>query len=274
MLNLLISELKLRGFSQQTIKAYEKYNKYLLNYTKKLPNEISTEDIKSYLAYLISEKQLSRITINLARSAIFFFYNKVLKKNIEKIEIPKITKKIPIVLTKQEVERLIESAGSRKSKLILEFLYATGIRVSELTNLKIQDLELEEGTAWVRSGKGAKDRATILSKELVKHLKEYIKKQQDINTTIFVGPKGPLTTRNIQLIVKKAAKRANIIKKVSPHTLRHSFATHLLEEGTDTRVIQVLLGHSNIETTQIYTKVSTKELKKVKSPLDNLYSKK
>jgi len=173
------------------------------------------------------------------------------------------------VLTKEEVKKLIDATENKTHRLMLMLLYSSGIRLSELVNLKAGDLELEQAMGWVRSGKGAKDRLFIISKNLTGELKDFAaaKKRDDF---LFSGRNGRMTPRNVQKIVASSAKKAGIEKNVHPHTLRHSLATHLLEDGTDIRKIQTLLGHSNLSTTQIYTHVSMEELKKIKNPLDGL----
>lgn len=262
----LINELKLRGYSKETQTAYIKYNKKLLEFSNKKKDEIDLSDVKSYLAHLVSEKEAAPRSVNLARAAILFYFNDVLGKEFPKIKTPKVKSSLPIVLTKEEVKRLIECAGSEKSRLMMMMLYSSGLRVSELVNLKWGDLERSEKIAWVRGGKGSKDRMIILSELIVKSF-EHLPK---ISEYVFPGRNGPLTTKNIQKIVRLAARNALINKKVTPHTLRHSFATHLLENGTDIRIIQELLGHSNLQTTQIYTHISSEQKKKIKSPLDDL----
>ncbi|MFT4261388.1 MAG: site-specific tyrosine recombinase/integron integrase [Candidatus Woesearchaeota archaeon] len=264
-MNELINELKLRGYSKRTISAYLKFNKELLEFTKKTAKEISTQDIKSYLGYLVGDKELAPRSINLARAAILFYHKDVLEKNIAKIKTPKIENSLPVVLTKDEVRSLINHTSSNKSKLIIKTLYSSGLRVSELVSLKWSDLN-KDNTGWVRGGKGSKDRLVIFSSSLIDELNELDRSSE----YVFPGRNGPLTTKNIQLIVNLASKKANIDKKVTPHTLRHSFATHLLESGQDIRMIQELLGHSNLQTTQIYTHISSEQKKKVQSPLDNL----
>lgn len=171
-------------------------------------------------------------------------------------------------MTKQEINSLINSAKTLKSKLILEVLYSSGLRVSELVNLKPESIIFTENIGWVRGGKGKKDRMFILSKNLIKKLEKFIKKNP--NWKHLFSEDKPLTTRNIQKIVQKAAKNANLSKTVHVHTIRHSFATHLLENGVDIRKIQALLGHSSLNTTQLYTHVSSSQLKQIKNPLDNL----
>lgn len=253
-------ELKLRGFSKNTIEAYLRYNKKFLEYLKKNNYDVSEDTIKAYLADLISNG-LSAKSLNLIRSALLFYYNQVLGNNFE-VKTPKIEKKLPVVLTKNEVKLLLKNAASKKSKLIIKTLYSTGLRVSELTNLKKDDIQ---GTfIIVKKGKGNKQRKTIIDKTLAEEL---IKISDNY---IFHNKGKPLTSRNIQKIISETAKRAGINKKVTPHVLRHSFATHLLEDGTSIRVIQELLGHENLQTTQIYTHISEEELMKVKNPLKEL----
>ncbi|NQU98968.1 tyrosine-type recombinase/integrase [Candidatus Woesearchaeota archaeon] len=266
MFPLLENELKLRGYSPETMKAYLKYNKHFVLFAKKNPKEVGLNDVKSYLAYLMSDRQLSPRSVNLARSALLFYYNEVLGKGFTNIKTPKISRQLPVVLSKEEVKEIIKNAGSRKSKLMLKMLYASGIRVSELVNMKVNQLELDKKTAWVRGGKGAKDRLVILSEKLVKDLQKYLEKHD--SEYLFPGRRGALTTRNVQQIVSASAARSSINKHVTPHTLRHSFATHLLENGTDIRLIQELLGHADLSTTQIYTHVSDAAKRQVKSPLD------
>ncbi len=262
------TELKLRGFSENTINSYIFYNKKFLEFCKKEPLEVKEDDIKNFIAHKISEGASPR-TVVLIQSALRFFYDEILKKGIVNLKPPKISKSLPVVLTREEVKNLINSVKNKKHKLIIEFLYSSGLRLSELINLKVSDLELEEKIGWVRKGKGSKDRIFILSSKLVEELKEYLKNKKD-SDFVFSGRNGKMSERNVQKIIRIAAKKAGIKKKVSPHTLRHSFATHLLESGENIRKIQELLGHSNLSTTQIYTHVSIEELKKVKSPLDEL----
>jgi len=258
-------ELRLRGFSDQTVKAYLFFNEKFLNFIKKEPGEIVTKDIKSYLASLLDKYE--NTSINLAYSSLKFFYSSMLKKDIGDIRIPRRERKMPSVLTKDEIKLLIDSARNKKSKLIIKFLYSTGLRVSELVNLKKESLEPKEKIGWVRKGKGKKDRLFILPEKLIPELQVLMEKNP---IYIFSNSENPLSVRTIQKIIATSRKKSNIQKKVSPHTLRHSFATHLLENGTDIRKIQELLGHSNLQTTQIYTHVSTEELKKIKSPFDEL----
>lgn len=271
MLKKLETELKIRGFSQETVKAYTRHNKDFLGFIKKKPSFVSEEDLKNYLAHLISDKKLSSGTVALVRSALLFFYNQVLGKGFLGIKTPKIQRNPPDVPSKEEVKALLDACVTDKSRLLIEFLYSSGLRVSECLNLRIEDIDFDDKVCVVKQGKGKKDRVTLLSDNLAHSLKNYLEKQAFSSGLIFRNKReGVLSARNLQKIVSSAAKRAGIRKRVTPHKLRHSFATHLLDSGVSIRVIQELLGHSNLQTTQIYTRVSRDRIRGVRSPLDDL----
>ena len=262
-------ELKLRGYSKETIKAYQKFNQDFATFASNRPASlVEISDIKMYLAHLISDKGASPRTVNLARASILFYQNEILGKSITGIKTPKISSSLPKVLSQTEITRLLEATNNLKSKLMIKTLYSTGTRVSELVSFKWTDLDVQEGIIWVRSGKGNKDRMTILSKGLCEELQKL--KLNSSSDYIFGTSNGKITTRSVQKSISNNAKKAGLTKKVTPHMLRHSFATHLMESGTDIRMIQELLGHSNLQTTQIYTQVSNEAKKKVSNPLDNL----
>jgi len=270
------TELKIRGFSEKTIAAYLFHNQDFLDFAKKQPEEMTEDDVKAYLAHLMADKNLKPASVNLALCSLKFFYQEVLEKEIfKKIKAPKSEKKLPTVLTKDEIKAMIESAGNKKHRLLIEFLYSSGLRVSEAVSMKVNDLDLNERIGIVRSGKGKKDRIFIISNNLVEHIENYLKKQEKkgYKSEFLFNVKNPekhISIRQAQKIIQKAAQKAKVRKRVFCHALRSSFATHLLESGVDIRVIQELLGHSNLQTTQRYTKVSTEQIKKVKSPLDSL----
>lgn len=262
-------ELKLRGFSKETLSSYIRHNKLFLDYIKKEPKEVEEEDIKKYMSYLVSDLSLKPRSVSLKKSALKFFYDEILGKNIVNLKTPKIPKSNPEVLSRDEIFLLIKNAKNNKTRLIIELLYSTGLRVSELVNLKTEQIDFKEKTIRVKSGKGNKDRITIVAGKILKDLEKYIQTLPEASPYLFPGKeKRGLTTRNIQKIIQNVAFKAGIKKRVTPHTLRHSFATHLLENGTDIRLIQELLGHSQLSTTQIYTHVSQEQIKKIKSPLD------
>ncbi len=265
------TELKLRGFSKQTSKMYLFYNRKFLEYIKKPPEDVTEDDIKDFLAYNISDQSLSNASIALIKASLKFLYTEMLGKNIAKIKTPKAQKKLPVVLSRKEIKDLIANTVNQKHRLLIELLYSTGLRLSECINLKYSDLDLDEYIGWVRMGKGAKDRIFIISEIFKKDLLDYMEKTGSKSEGyIFTVNGRKMSPRGIQYAIKVSAKRAGIEKDVHVHTLRHSFATHLLENGVDIRKIQKLLGHSNLQTTQIYTQVSSEEIKKIKSPLDML----
>lgn len=266
-LNKLNIELKISKNSPYTLRNYISANKALLDFNKKLPEKITEEDIKLYMSEKLHENSSSSVIVFL--SAIKYAYSNILKKDPTlSIKRPKREKKLPVVLTKEEVKLLLNTCEAPKSKLMLSLLYAVGMRVSELVNLKPENLIFEEKIGFIRQAKGRKDRVFNIPIFLSEDLQKQV--ENNPGEYLFTGPNGKLSQRNIQKIVSRLAKRAGLKKPVHPHTLRHSFATHLLEDGVDIRLIQELLGHSDLSTTQLYTHVSTEQLKKIKSPIDNL----
>ncbi len=263
------TEIRFKGFSPMTVKNYSFFVNKFIDFSNKNIEELNEEDAKSYLVSLFDTK--SKATISLAASSINFFF-KISGKELKKIEIPKKDKTLPQVLSKDEVRKILDNAETQKSRLMLSMLYSSGLRVSELVNMKKADLNLIEKSGWVRKGKGGKDRLFSLSENLCVELKTFFERHPE-NVYLFSKSK-PLTTRNIQKIIQKITKKAEINKRVTPHTLRHSFATHLLESGTDIRIIQELLGHSSLSTTQMYTHISQEQIRSIKNPLDSLLEKK
>ncbi|MEM4647883.1 MAG: tyrosine-type recombinase/integrase [Candidatus Pacearchaeota archaeon] len=259
------TELKLQKRSPLTIKSYLYFNSKLIDFCKKDPDEITEDDVKAWLAEMINK---STPTLLLALASIRFSSEKILGKNlVSNIARPKKDEKLPEVLSRDEINMLINSAKTKKSRLIIKMLYYTGMRVSELINLKINDIDIEKGEAIIK-GKGNKQRRIFLPSKLQQELKEWISERKD--WIYLFSEKKPLTARNIQKILNKLVKSLGLKKKVTPHKLRHSYATHLLEAGVDIRTIQVLLGHSRIDTTQIYTHITNELYKKVKEKIDQL----
>lgn len=267
-------ELKISKNSKHTLNNYIKSNKVFLDSTEKNIEEINEDDVKEYIAENLSER--AAISIIMFLAAIKYSFSAILKNDITRnIKRPKREKRLPTVLTKKEVTDLFENLNAKKSRLMITLMYAAGMRVSEVTSLKIDELDFEEKIGHIRQAKGKKDRIFNIPKFLFSRLKKYSEKQKEFgNTFLFPGRNGKqMTSRNLQKIVKKAAEKSNIKKDVHCHTLRHSFATHLLENEIDIRKIQELLGHADLSTTQIYTHVSVEELKKIKSPLDLIMKK-
>ncbi len=227
---------------------------------------LNEDCVKDYVRYLLTVKEPSSVCVQIG--AIKFFFEVVLDRKID-IPYPKKNKKIPVVLSVWEVGKMISCTNNIKHKLILKLLYGCGFRVSEIVNLRKNDILFEEGLIIVRLGKGKKDRYVKIPDSILNEIKSYLDFNED--DYLFVSQRrGKLSVKTIQKIVENSAKKAGIRKKVHPHTLRHSFATHLLENGTDLRIIQKLLGHSSIKTTQLYLRVSNASIKNIKSPLDNI----
>jgi integrase/recombinase XerD len=266
-MNKLALELKVRNFSQKTVRIYEFHVRRFLSHVKKPPLEVSEQEIKTYSASLLDREDAT--TVSLAISAIKFLYSSVYGKEID-VPYPRKAKRLPDVLTVDEVRRLLSAEDNMRHRLLLELLYGCGLRVSEAIGLKREQINFEEGLLTVREGKGRKDRHVSLPVSIRSKLKAYLDARCDESPYVFNTRSGHLRVKSAQVIVDEAARKAGIKKNVTPHTLRHSYATHLLEAGTDIRIIQRLLGHSDIKTTQIYTPISTPLIKNVRSPLDCL----
>jgi len=265
-----------KGLSAHTIESYKSDLEDFFRYTsffKKSPKEIGERELFGYLMHL-SSRGLSPSTIKRRFSAIRGFFRFLIEEGMvksdptEELDTPKTWKKLPQVLDLAEVEALLNSPDTstykgKRDKAMLELLYATGIRVSELVNLKINDLNLQQG--FIRfKGKGAKERIVPLGLVAIKCLKDYLSFRQEGSSYLFLSNrKTPMTRQRFWQIIKENAKKAGIKKPISPHTLRHSFATHLLERGADLRSVQELLGHANISTTQIYTHIARTHLEEI-----------
>lgn len=257
-------ELKIRRCSPRTTKVYLHYNTKFLKFCKKKSNEVIRQDVRDYLEHL-ADKRCSGATMRLVFNALLFYYRDVLQTNLMYgIKIPKADQKITVALTKEEVARLINTIKNLKHKLLIELIYGSGLRASEAVKIKYKNIFIDEKLLVIKSGKGRKDRKTIISDKFIKKFNE----QTDQDAYLFPGRQGHLTTRSIQQIIKQAAKKAKLKKRVYPHLLRHSFATHLDEAKVKPRHIKKLLGHKDQKTTDGYIYDSGKELKDIKSPLD------
>ncbi len=273
----LLRELRFRNYSPKTAESYIYYNRELLRFCAKDPREVNSNDIKDFLDFIATNKSAS--TVSVAYNAIHFYYKEIWQRSFfVRIKQPRKAKYLPVVLSQEEARRITSVLVNPKHRCIISLLYGTGVRVGELVRIKMRDIDLSRGLICVSQGKGKKDRQTLLPESL----KEILIKQSKLKTPddfLFTNGRGGLaspersgggrlTEASIQKIVAHAAAEAGIAKTVSPHTLRHSFATHLLENGTDIRYIQELLGHAKLQTTQIYTHVASNDLKNIKSPLD------
>ena len=265
----LAQEMKLRKFSPSTVKSYIRYVQECLRFCDgKSPKNIAGVDVRNYLEWL-ADNGKSGSTLNTAYSALQFYFEKILRRKFfATIPRAKKEKRLPNVLSKSEVTRLIENIENKKHKTIVQLLYGAGLRVGELVRIRMNHIDLDRMQLHVVQAKGAKDRYTILPHSLYTTLTSQGKMKMSSDFLFTNGQGGRLTTTSIQKIVSQAGKHAEISKKVTPHTLRHSFATHLLESGADIRYIQELLGHAKLATTQIYTHVARSNLGTIVSPLD------
>lgn len=259
--------MRLSGYSIKTIKSYTFCVKKIYNHFKKPLNSVSETEFKKYMDEMI-KKDMSPFTVNQYHSAFKLVITKIYKKPFF-ISFPyqKRHKKIPIVLSREEIRNIIDNMTNLKHKLIISLSYGAGLRVSEVVNLKVQDLDLKGLTLHIKNAKGNKDRISIIPKSLESNLFNMMAGKNK-NDYIFESERGgKLSARTLQIIFSKNLIKNNIKKPATFHSLRHSFATHLLENGVDIRYIQELLGHANIRTTQVYTKITNPSLKNIKSPL-------
>jgi site-specific recombinase XerD len=268
----LITELHARKYSPKTIVSYVHYNRAFCRTLLKSPESIIREDITDYLAYLDKQRDLSSSSMNLAISALKFFYHETLKKNIVlEQRRPRHEKRLPAILSGAEINRLLDLEKNPKHRLLLMLTYSSGLRVSEVVALKKEHIDTGRKTVLIRAGKGRKDRYTLLSERAAKFVEEYCG-IYNIEGWLFPGipARRHLSVRSAQNIFDKALDAAGIAKDVSIHNLRHTFATHLLESGTDIKYIQELLGHASLKTTQRYAHVARRHVLRIQSPLDAL----
>lgn len=262
------NELIRRQYSPKTISAYMHYNLDFLRFIKKGPREVRNRDIKQYLEHCIVQRKIGRQTVNLMINALKFYYASIYKRRLFfDIKRPRPKPRLPQVLSQEEIKKIIDSITNPKHKLAIALMYSSGLRVSEVVRLRVTDFNLERLFLRVNRGKGSKDRLSVLPINLVGLIKK-LTREKSTKNFIFASRSrhSHLTERSVQKIFSCALKKCGIKKIASCHSLRHSFATHLLEQGTDIRHIQQLLGHRRLETTQIYTKVSNESLKLIKSP--------
>lgn len=268
-----IKTLTLKDYSPRTIRTYRHmFNEFLTYYQDLDPEKISEEQIRDFLLYLIKERDISISYQNQSINAIKFYYEQVLERPVRSyyIQRPKKGRQLPNVLSEEEVVAILKCTDNLKHRAMLWLIYSSGLRLGELINLKIQDVDSNRMLLIVRQGKGKKDRVSLLSEKVLKLLRDYFR-QYHPREWLFEGQfGGQYSPTSLQKVFRQAKEKAGIKKHATVHTLRHSFATHLLERGTDLRYIQALLGHQNPKTTEIYTHITKRGLDKIKSPLDNL----
>jgi site-specific recombinase XerD len=268
-----IKTLKLKQYSPKTIKTYSTMLHLFMGFYKSRDlNDLSDVDIREYLLYLVDEKKVSQSYQNQAINAIKFYYEQIIGRPTQTyyLQRPKREIVLPSVLSEEEVNNLLKQVVNLKHKTVLSLIYSAGLRIGELINLRINDIDSSRAQIRIIQAKGKKDRVSLLSPNILKLLREYFKEYRP-KVWLFEGQYGgQYSAGSIQMVFREAKKAAGLNKKATVHTLRHSFATHLLERGTDIRYIQDLLGHQSLRTTEIYTHVTTKGFKNIISPFDNL----
>ncbi len=269
----LIEDLEVRNYAPSTIRAYVRHVAAFAEYFSMSPDRLGPEQIHLYQVYLVRDRQFATTTFSQIVSGLRFFYTTTLGRQwvSERIPYPRRERRLPCVLSRAEVALLLDTPRNPKHRAMLMTLYGAGLRVSELVHLQLDDIDAERKFIRVRQGKGRRDRETLLADKLLAALRAYWKISQPAKW-LFPGQdrQRPITANAVQLMCRKAATKAQLSKRVSPHVLRHSFATHLLEDGVDLRTIQVLLGHSNLKTTTVYLHLSPTAVAATRSPLDQL----
>jgi integrase/recombinase XerD len=269
----MLQDLRIRNYSEKTQSIYVARVAQFARHAGRPPDQLGPEEIRSYLVHLVETKHVSWSQFNQTVCALRFFYRVTLGRGdlVPDIPYPRAQKKLPTVLSRQEVARLLSAVRVRKHRAVLTTIYAAGLRVSEAVGLRTTDVDSERMVINVRLAKGRKDRTVMLSPQLLALLRSYAAAERP-GEWLFPGRRidQPLHATAVQRACKQACVRARLDKHTTVHTLRHSFATHLLEAGTDLRVIQLLLGHRSIKTTALYTHVSTQRLHETQSPLDRL----
>ena len=274
----MLEELERRNYSQSTTRAYIHTVEDFARYFKRPPDQLGPEHIREYQAQLFSTRKLAANTVIQRLAALRFFFVYTLKKpwSVAETPYPKKVVHLPAILSQDEVARLIDAAYTPYHRVLLMTLYGTGVRRAELTHLKVSDIDSQRMVIHVQGGKGRKDRDVMLSPKLLEALREHWRSlRRKPSIWLFPGNRWhtgdqPIDTKAVWQACKQAARRAGIDKEVHPHTLRHCFATHLLEAGADLRTIQVLLGHRDLEETTIYLHLSQRHLNATASPLDSL----
>jgi len=266
-------DMDLRGFTKTTKKSYPRNITEFLKYWGKQPEEATEKDLCKFLAHLLHERKLNPGTVNTYNASLRFFYEVTLNRQLNLKAVPRFNVgfRIPEILTQEEIGRILDVCTNLKHKCVLMTLYGSGIRLNELIHLRIKDIDSDSMRIFVYQGKRKKDRYSLLSVENLKNLRNYWKAYRP-KEWLFEGRTAgsQYNTRSVQTVFDTCVKKAGITKNVTVHTLRHCFATHLLEQGTDIFQIKQLMGHANIKSTAIYLHVANLDILKVTSPLDIL----
>lgn len=270
----MLEDMRLRNFSPHTQDNYIRAVAQLAKHFSRSPDTLGVEEVRQFLLHLVQERRVSWSTYNVTRAALQFFFRVTLGRDQEIDNLPyaRRRKRDPVVLSQEELQRFFAVIRNPKHKAMLLTAYSAGLRVSELVSLRPEDIDSSRMLIRIQQGKGQKDRHVKLSKHLLEVLRDYYRTCRP-QGFLFPGeaPDQPMTRKNVNLMIDALCKRANLTKKISPHTLRHSYATHMLDAGADLRTIQVLLGHRNIQSTAIYMHVSQARIDAAPSPLDQMY---
>jgi integrase/recombinase XerD len=272
---LMLEELQRRNYSQTTVTGYIRTVADFAKYFQRPPDQLGSDEIRQYQLYLLKERKQGARTVGTQTAALRFFFCKTLKRNypVEEVPYPRAPRRLPIILTQDEAVRLIDSASNLFHRAMLMTLYSTGMRRAELCHLKVEDIDSVRMLVHIRHGKRNRDRDVPLSPKLLETLREYWRWMHP-NRYLFPGTKDgwradkPITPKVLWEACREAAQAAGITKNVRPHLLRHSFATHLLENGADLPTVQLLLGHSDLKATSIYLHLSERHLKAAGTPID------
>lgn len=273
-----LNELQRRNYSPETTRGYIHAIKQFADYFGKSPEKLGAEEIRQFQLHLLKEKKLAPGTVEGRMSALRFLYKKTLKRRdiaYDDLVFPKVPRKLPVVLSPDEITSMIEAAPNLMHRTILMLLYATGIRRAEAALLKVSDVDSERMVIHIQLGKGSRDRDVPMTPKLLEALRQYWRwKHPKVylfpSTEGHRGEERPISDKTVWYACKEAAARAGIKKRIGPHTLRHSFATHLMEAGTDLRTIQLLMGHAHLEDTTVYLQLSQRHLRAAPNPLDQI----
>lgn len=268
-------DLLLKAYSPHTQKAYLRCARHFVSHYMRSPEEMGEQEIRGFLLHLVRDRKASPATLGMYVNALKFLYNNILKRSeeVKGISHPKRPKTLPVILSPEEVLRVFAAIRSVKHKAIIATAYAAGLRISEVCGLRIADIDSQRMRIHVRSGKGKRDRYVMLGESLLALLRQYYQRARPKGEYLFPGykPHRPICTTAVNQVLRKVVRETGLAKRVTMHTLRHCFATHLLEAGTDIRILQVLLGHSSIRTTLRYTHITDRLVQKLVSPLDMIH---
>jgi len=268
-------DLLLKAYSPHTQRAYLGCARHFARHYLRSPEEMGEPEIRSFLLHLVRERKASPATLGMYVNALKFLYNVTLKRPeaVKGISHPKRPKTLPVILSPEEVLRILAAVRSVKHKAIMATAYAAGLRISEVCGLRLADIDSQRRRLHIRAGKGKKDRYVMLGESLLALLRQYYQAARPEGEYLFPGqkPQRHITPSAVRQVLQKVIRQTGLAKRVTMHTLRHCFATHLLEAGTDTRILQVLLGHSSIRTTLRYTHITDRLVQKLVSPLEMIH---